>query len=300
MSPASENLNDIESAANAYRNVRKVLVRSCAVHHRCRRKTNIADDVVANDNKTLVMRFVVAIALLQAMGWVPTAYAAANQDGAKAEADKDAARTEWRRGTTAYDLGHYEEAAAHFEAAYTLVQDPGVLFNIAQCYRMGGKLNQALERYRAFLRNASAGAPNRNTAEKFAEEIKHKLGENKETGPIAPPETAPSKEPAPAGLPTTPAVPLAETPAAVSIDAAPAPATPIAVPVPPLLDNTTALTSAPVAPEQTSIVQPIYKKWLFWTGVGAVVAAGTVTALLLTHRSSSPCSGTGPNCWEVK
>ena len=255
---------------------------------------------MANDNSTLVMRFVVAIALLQAMGWLPTAYAAANQDGAKVEADKDAARSEWRRGTTAYDLGHYEEAAAHFEAAYTLVQDPGVLFNIAQCYRMGGKLNQALDRYRAFLRKASAGAPNRNTAEKFVEEIKRKLDDNKETGPIAPPETAPTKEPALAGLATTPALPLAETPAAGSIDAAPAPATPIAVAAPPLLDNPTTLTSTPVAPEQTSIDRPIYKKWWFWTGVGAVVAAGTVTALLLTHRSSSPCSGTGLNCWEVK
>ena len=248
------------------------------------------------------MRVVVAVVLFQAMSWVPTAHAAATQDGAKTEADKDAARSEWRRGTTAYNLGHYEEAAAHFETAYTLVQDPGVLFNIAQCYRMGGKLNQALERYRAFLRNASADAPNRNTAEKFVEEIRRKLGENKEAAPIAPPETALAKEPQ-LPVPTTiAALPLAETPAAGSMGAAAPPSTPIPipVPVPPSVDETTALTSAPVAPEQTSIDQPIYKKWWFWTGIGAVVAAGTVTAILLTHRSSSSCSGAGLNCWEIK
>ena len=247
---------------------------------------------------TSVMRFVVVVALFQAMSWVPTAHAAADQAGAKTEADKDAARSEWRRGTTAYDLGRYQEAAAHFEAAYTLIQDPGILFNIAQCYRMDGKLNQALERYRAFLRNASADAPNRNTAEKFVEEIKRKLEDKKETAPIAPPETVPAKEPAPAEPATTPVLPLAETPAAGSIGAAPLSATPI--PVPPPVDSTTALTSLPVASEQTSIDQPMYKKWWFWTGIGAVVAAGTVTALLLTHRSSSSCSGTGLNCWEIK
>jgi hypothetical protein len=271
-----------------------------------------------------VMRLVVVAALFQAMVWVPTAHAAANQDGAKAEADKDAARSEWRRGTTAYDLGRYEEAASHYEAAYTLVQDPGFLFNIAQSYRMGGRLSQALERYRAFLRNASVDAPNRGTAEKFVEEIKRKLEEKKEVVAITSPETTPAKEPAlpeptptpagsPAGIaaagsigpvvppapPIAVPVPSAGIAAAGSTGAAAPPTPPIAVPVPSSVDGTTTLTS-PLAPEQTSVAQPIYKTWWFWTGVGAVVVAGTVTALLLTHRSSSPCSGTGLNCWEVK
>ena len=270
------------------------------------------------------MRFVAVLALFQATVWVLTADAAADQDGAKVAADKDAARLEWRRGTTAYDLGRYEEAATRYEAAYTLVQDPGFLFNIAQSYRMGGKLSQALERYRAFLRNATADAPNRGTAERFVEEIKRKLEEKKEAVPIASPETAPAKEPAlseptptptrsPAGLPAVgsigvvapPAAPIADAvppagpPAAGSLGAATSPPMPIAVPDPSSVESTTTLTS-PLAPEPTSAAQPIYKKWWFWTGVGAVVVAGTVTALLLTRQSSSPCSGTGLNCWEVK
>lgn len=42
----------------------------------------------------------------------------------------------------------------------------------------------------------------------------------------------------------------------------------------------------------------MYKKWWFWTGIGAVVVAGSVTAFLVARGSSngSPCSGIGPNC----
>ena len=257
------------------------------------------------------MRFVVVMAVVQVMSWVPSAHAAGREDGAKAEADKDAARSEWRQGNVAYDLGHYDDAAKHYDAAYTLVQDPAFLFNIGQSYRMAGKLDQALDRYRAFLRKASADAPNRNTAEKFVAEIKRKLYEKKETAPIAPAEAVPAKEPAlappatPAPPPAATPAPLpvatpAETPAAGASSAAPLPATPIAVPIPPLVDNSTNLTSEPVPAEQTSVDRPMYKTWWFWTGVGAVVVAGTVTAILLANQSSSPCSGTGATCWEVK
>jgi tetratricopeptide (TPR) repeat protein len=247
------------------------------------------------------MRFVGVMVLVQVMSWVPSAHAAANQDSAKAEADKDAARTEWLRGNAAYDIGRYEEAATHYEAAYLLVQNPAVLFNIAQSYRMGGKLTQALDRYRSFLRKASADAPNRATAEKFVEEIKRKLEEKKEPVPVAPPEIAPAAQPA-LPVPTTPPPP-SETPTpltAGSSSAPPSPAGPVAIPVPPPVDTTANLTSPPVAPAEASAEQPIYKKWWFWTGVGAAVVAGTVTALVLTHQSSGLCSGAGMNCWEVK
>lgn len=144
------------------------------------------------------MRLVVAIALVQVLNWVPTAHAEGNQDGVSAESNKNAARAEWRQGNVAYNLGHYDEAAKHYEVAYTLVQDPAFLFNIAQSYRMGGKLEQALDRYRAFLRTASADAPNRDTAGKFVQEIKRKLEEKKEAASNTPPEAGPARQPAPA------------------------------------------------------------------------------------------------------
>jgi hypothetical protein len=46
---------------------------------------------------------------------------------------------------------------------------------------------------------------------------------------------------------------------------------------------------------------PIYKRWWFWTGVVAVVAAGSVTAIVLARSpGNSPCNGVGPNCVEFK
>jgi hypothetical protein len=45
---------------------------------------------------------------------------------------------------------------------------------------------------------------------------------------------------------------------------------------------------------------PIYKTWWFWTGAVAIVAAGTVTAILLAGRSSGACDGASMTCVGVK
>lgn len=46
--------------------------------------------------------------------------------------------------------------------------------------------------------------------------------------------------------------------------------------------------------------RPIYKKWWFWTGVGAAVVAGTVTAFFLANQSgAAPCDGASRICVEV-
>lgn len=254
-----------------------------------------------------VMRFVVVMALVQVMGTVSVAQAAGSGDSA--DGNKVAARAEWRQANVAYNLGHYDEAAKHFEAAYTLVQDSAFLFNIAQSYRMGGKLDQALDRYRAFLRTSSADAPNRDMAEKLVAEIKRKLDEEKKSAPIAPPEAAPVKEAAPAvpvlAPPPVPAATAAAGPSSAApapVPATPPPATPIALPVPPPVESTTTLVSSPATPEPANAGQPIYKTWWFWTGVGAVVVAGTVMAILFAyHPSNTACSRAGlPSCVEVK
>lgn len=48
------------------------------------------------------------------------------------------AREHYRRGTNAFNLGHYLEAVKEYEAAYQLKEDPALLFNIAQAYRLAG------------------------------------------------------------------------------------------------------------------------------------------------------------------
>jgi hypothetical protein len=60
------------------------------------------------------------------------------------------------------------------------------------------------------------------------------------------------------------------------------------------------LTANSVPPEPPSLHRPFYATWWFWTGVGAVVVAGGVTAYVLTHSSGGPCSNAGFPCAEVK
>lgn len=102
---------------------------------------------------------------------------------------KESARAEYQEGTAAYNLGRFDEAAQHYEAAYKLVPDPNMLFNIAQSYRMAGRLEQALPVFRGFLRESPPNAPNRPLAEKLAEDIRRKLEEKKATPPPSVPRT---------------------------------------------------------------------------------------------------------------
>jgi hypothetical protein len=56
----------------------------------------------------------------------------------------------------------------------------------------------------------------------------------------------------------------------------------------------------PGSPEPAGTSQSVYAKWWFWSGVGAVVVAGTVTALLLAHRSGGAWSGAIYTCKGVQ
>jgi hypothetical protein len=148
-------------------------------------------------------------------------------------------------------------------------------------------LDQSLDLYRAFLRTTSADAPNRDTAEKFVQEIKRKLEEKKEAAPIAPPEAASAKEPIPAPLttPTPPAVATpAEAPSAAPSSATPLPAAPIAVPIPSQVSPPTASPSTfartdlvSQAPTQEPPSTASWKKWAAWAGVGVTAALGIAT-----------------------
>ena len=53
-------------------------------------------------------------------------------------------------------------------------------------------------------------------------------------------------------------------------------------------------------PEPAKTGHPVYERWWFWTGVGAVVIAGAVTAIVLTRHSGGVCSGAGYPCVVVQ
>jgi tetratricopeptide (TPR) repeat protein len=56
-----------------------------------------------------------------------------------------------------YNVGEYAEAIDAYKAAYKLVPEPTLLWNIAQAYRLAGDCPKALTSYRSYVREAPAG-----------------------------------------------------------------------------------------------------------------------------------------------
>jgi len=55
------------------------------------------------------------------------------------------------RGRAYHDAGEYMKAVAAFKEAYVLAPSPGLLFNIAQAYRLAGDCDDAAWMYRRYL-----------------------------------------------------------------------------------------------------------------------------------------------------
>ena len=85
--------------------------------------------------------------------------------------DEDAAREAVKKATIAYNLGQYEASAMQYEEAYRLVQDPALLYNIGQSYRMANKPDKATTAYKSYLRTAPDDAPAREQAQKKLDEL---------------------------------------------------------------------------------------------------------------------------------
>ena len=111
-----------------------------------------------------------------------------------ADESSRAAMEHFRRGTRAYDLGHFTEAAAEYEKAYEAKENPALLYNLGQAYRGAGEHQKALNAYRAYLRNAT-DAPNREEVVRFIEALKHTIEVEKATKEKPPVGTLPATPP---------------------------------------------------------------------------------------------------------
>lgn len=80
---------------------------------------------------------------------VALAGAARAQPPTKAEAEK-----RFQAAEALYKRGEYLAAAAEYQAAYDLSGLAGLLYNVAQSYRLGGERAKAVVAYRAFLEKA--------------------------------------------------------------------------------------------------------------------------------------------------
>jgi tetratricopeptide (TPR) repeat protein len=147
------------------------------------------------------------------------------------------ARALTEEGLALFRGGRYDEAIARFQTAYTLVPLPGLLFNIAQAYRLKGahSCTEALAYYQRFLRKADAGDPSRPVAEKHVRALVPCPRPAPGPPVVEPPATSPgAATPAPpaAGPVATPGAPPA-APAPGVAPPAPAPwaAPPASVPL---------------------------------------------------------------------
>jgi hypothetical protein len=179
---------------------------------------------------------------------------------ALAQSSVEQAREHYRKGTAAYNLGHYADAAREYEATYELTLDPAALFNTAQAYRLAGDTQKAILAYKGYLRAAPQG-PQRAVAQQKLDELTH-------TGGVGP------------ASPATAAAPATETPPSV---AAANPTTPLAV-APPATTAPAALVGGGTPP--TGAERHLYERWPFWVVVGAVVAGGIVLGIVLSSSSS--------------
>jgi tetratricopeptide (TPR) repeat protein len=93
-------------------------------------------------------RTITLTAVLAAAGAAPGAHA---DNALRPERIPTKARQLAERGRAAHNAGDYAAAVAAFKEAYVLAPSPGLLFNIAQAYRLAGNCDEAAWMYRRFL-----------------------------------------------------------------------------------------------------------------------------------------------------
>jgi hypothetical protein len=212
--------------------------------------------------------------------------------------DRTAANAAFHEGLRAFNLGQWEEAVAGFEKSYKLSGDPSLLFNVAQAQRLAGHRKEALIAYKAYLRE-NPDTPHRELVEAKMRELEASPGPAEAAtaakpggdrlpevwvNPFEPVAQPVATETAAIEPVTTPSPQPAETPppekAPPSVTPLPANAPPAIVPPP--AAPTFLPTESPPAP--TAETGWSSNRWWLWTGIGAVVAAGVVTAVILSTR----------------
>ena len=214
-----------------------------------------------------------------------------------ADARTEKAREHYLQGDAFYKLDKYPNALAEYEQAYLAKPDASFLYNIAQCHRLMGNRAEALRFYRRYLKDAPH-APNREVADKHIKDLESALAAD----PAPAPSVRPGGMPPPAPTPAPGA-----SPGSTSAAGFPPPATgsnagnpqtlALSAPLPPPSDTTLGVTApgtfpSSSVPPSSDESHPIYTRWWFWTGIGAVVAGGVVVFLLANRDPACPAGRT--------
>lgn len=155
--------------------------------------------------------------------------AAAPRAQAQGDPNKQEAKAHYEKATRLYDVGKYGESIQEYEAAYLLVEDPALLYNIGQAYRLWDKPEEALRSYKNFLRKRPE-ASNRADVERRISELERTIDDRRHA--TSPPPVVTAPPPVPAASPAAPAVPPLAPVAPVSpVSPIVAPAAPTAMPM---------------------------------------------------------------------
>ncbi len=209
-------------------------------------------------------------------------------------ADRSAeARQLFNEANAQFAIGEFKNAGEKYQAAYVIKQDPALLYNAAQAFRLAGDNEKALVLYKNYLQFYPR--------EKNIEEVRGQIAKLKEAiaaqekARTSPPTTTAehvipmggNRQPIDSG-PTTPATTSGALPTSTTTTTASTPVEP-----PPATTTATAPATEIVVVPETHHKKPVYKKWWFWTIVGVIVV-GAVVGGAVAATSSSPWA-TGGN-----
>lgn len=204
-------------------------------------------------------------------------------------ADEAEGRRRWSRGRELYEKGRYVEAAREFEAGYAAAPRPLFLLNIGHAYRRAQELVKAKSAYQQLLR-LQPDYPQRAEVEGYIKSIDDVL-QAAEAGTEASAARPPSAS-------ARPAPPPAPAPSLTLVDPSSAPPPPKPMPSTfaeePL--GNPALVGRPAPADEPPAGSVLRKPW-FWVVVGAVVAGGIATAVIVA-RPGSPCPAPATACFR--
>jgi hypothetical protein len=170
-----------------------------------------------------------------------------------------------------FAAGRYAEALELFAKLYAETLHPVYLHNIGRCHQKMREPDKAIDAFRDYLAKTKKVSPDdRAMIEGYIAEMEKLRDE--QAAKTAPVPAAPAPTAAAALAPVAPS-PAAST---VEINVAPAPSSP---------PGTSLVAVAPASPAKET---PVYARWWFWTGVGALVAGGVATALVLSSGTNRP------------
>lgn len=184
--------------------------------------------------------------------------------GRIAMADVAKAKAHYERGMSLYQLGEYRRALEEFKEAHIEKTDPAFLYNIAQCYRQLGDVDEALTFYRRYLSLGPPG-PLHDDVERRVTELEL------------------SRSPAPTSSPSRSQV------------------VPVVVPPAPKNDAEVHM-SAPAPPTTPPAPRTPLPRWLPWTAAGTTVALGIAAIATGVSASNhfdslqSSCGQTSSGC----